>query len=83
MGAVHVKVGEIQVIFGEPSQVTRKPRKAERIAQESADKKAILNEQLNLLDDELSISHLEDPVGFEEAIARGEMIEETHSSRAQ
>lgn len=80
MGAVEVKVGEIQVIFGDRSPGIKKPRKADRIAQEEAQTKADFTEQMNLLKDDIAISHLEDPLGFEEAIARGEILEEIHSS---
>jgi hypothetical protein len=76
IGAVDIVVGEISVKFGEKSKSPRAPRKAVLIAQEKEEQTAELQEQLNLMSEELSISHLEDPAGFEDAIAAGKLGEE-------
>lgn len=74
-----IKIGEIHVIFDETTPGHRKPRKAVRIAQEKAAQTAELQMQVDSLNDEISVSHLEDPLGFEEALVAGKLREEIHS----
>lgn len=80
MGAVDIVVGEISVKFGEESKPTRAPRKAVLVEQKKSEETANLQISLDESRDALSVSHLEDPAAFEDAIAAGELIEEVYTS---
>ena len=83
-GVSELKIGDTHVIFGEVSKPTRKPRKAAIKQQEEDEKEALLQKQLDLISDEVSVSHLEDPVGFEESLLAGELKdEEPYDRRTQ
>lgn len=72
-GVSELKFGDTHVIFGEVSKQTQKPRKAARIEQQRQAEKAELQEQMDLVNEEIAISHLEDPVRFEESLLAGEL----------
>lgn len=80
-GIRELKFGDIHVVFGEVSQRPQKPRKAVMKQQLETERKADLQTKLDLVRDEISTSHVEDPVGFEDALAAGLLTnEETHDS---
>lgn len=61
---MHVKFDNSSPSFQKPSQaVTRNAKKTAKIAE--------IQEQYNLVNEELEVSHLEDPAAYEEAIVQG------------
>lgn len=79
-----IKLGETHVVFGEKSQLSRKPSPAEVKAQKTEEKKALLQEQMDWLNEEAEVSHLEDPLAYEDALTKGLLIrEETEGSGPQ
>jgi len=84
LGVSEIKFGDTHVIFGEVSKQPRKPRKAVVKEQVESAYKADLQAQYDEVMEDLSVSHIEDPLGYENAIAAGLLGNETtDDSRAQ
>lgn len=65
------EISETHVIFGSSTQAARKPRKAVVVAQKNAEQLALLQERADEIADEISVSHVENPQAFEDAIVAG------------
>lgn len=84
LGISEIKLADTHVIFGEASKLPRKPRKAARREQQEVADKAYLQQTFNEVTSEIETSHLEDPVGYEEALLAGELGDaKAHNSRTQ
>lgn len=92
LGVAEIKLGETHVIFGISPQAPQKPRKAEVVAQARAEQHANLQTQADTIRDEIEVSHVEDPLAYEDAISDGLLTdgdrqstkeEKTNDHRAQ
>lgn len=71
LGIAEIKIGETHVIFGISPQAPRKPRKAVVVAQEKAEQQAALQNEADRIAEEIQVSHVEDPMAFEDAMCEG------------
>lgn len=71
LGVSEFKLGEFHVIFSEIAMSARKPRKAVIKDQEKTAKAVAISEMYERIQDEIATSHIEDPLGYETAIAEG------------
>lgn len=81
-GVIELKHGDVHVNFGEDQPALQKPRKAVIRAQEKDAEHTFFQEQADRVRDEIEVSHIEDPLAYEEAIAKGLLTDEQSEPEA-
>lgn len=71
-----LKTGDTHVIFGDASPQNQKPRKADVKRQDEATKITEAEDRARDLQEEIEVSHIENPLDYEEAVARGMLRED-------
>jgi len=76
-GVTEIKYGDIHVIFGEGTQApARKPNPAMFRKQQTTEQLSALKNEMDQVSDEIAVSHIEDPLAYEDAIVEGLLTDE-------
>ena len=77
LNVTEIKYGDIHVIFGEGTQAqARKPNPAMFRKQQTTEQLSALKTEMEKVSDEIAVSHIEDPLAYEDAIVEGLLTDE-------
>lgn len=83
LGIKEIRIGDTHVIFGDSSQAPKKPRKAVVVAQDKAAQQTALQDEADRIREEIQVSHVEDPVAYEDAICEGLLTDDSGSTEKE
>lgn len=83
LGIKEIRLGDTHVIFGDSQQAPKKPRKAVVVAQEKAEQQTALQDEADRIREEIQVSHVEDPLAYEDAICEGLLTDDRESTEKE